>query len=186
LALDTDQILVAGTGRVMVAPVGTTAPTDITTAWAAGWVDLGYTTDDGVVLSPSREVTEIFAWQAVIPVRRIKTSDQLNIGLTLLQLTQQAVQLAFGGGSFAAGTGITTYTPGSAGDIYERALGIEGTDGDRTIRVVIPRVDVSEVGDIPITRTGAAQVPLTFAMLTPSSGARFTIVAEDTAIEAAA
>ena len=186
MALDADQILVPGTGRVLIAATGTTAPTDTTTAWAAGWKNLGYTTDDGVMLRPNLEVTDITAWQSFEPVRRVVTSRGLTVAFTLLQMTQEALQLAFNGGSFAAGTGITTYTPGSAGSIYERALGVEAVDGDKIVRLVVPQVDISDVGDIPFTKTGAANIPLTLAMLNTAGGAPFTIIADADAIEAAA
>lgn len=185
MALDADQILVPGSGRVMVAPVGTTAPTDVSTAWAAGWKDLGYTTDDGVVLRPNLAVTDINAWQSFEPVRRVVTSRGLTVAFTLLQMTREALQIAFNGGTFT-GTDPITYTPGEAGNIFERALGVEATDGTKTVRLVVPRVDISDVGDIPFTKTGAANIPLTLAMLGTSGGAPFTIIADADAIEAAA
>lgn len=186
MALDADQILVAGSGRVLAAPVGTTAPTDTATAWAAGWKNLGYTTDAGVVLRPNLSVTDINAWQSFEPVRRVVTARGLTAVFTLLQLTQEALLIAFNGGTFAAGTGIVTYTPGTAGDIYERALGVEAVDGTKIVRLVIPRVDISDVGDIPFTKGSASQVPLTLAMLGTAGSAPFTIIADDDAIEAAA
>lgn len=186
MALDADQILVAGGGRVLIAPLGTTAPTDTTTAWAAGWKNLGYTTDDGVVLRPNLTVTDINAWQTFEPVRRIVTNRGLTVAFTLLQLTREALLIAFNGGTFTPGTGIVTYEPGEPGSVYERALGVEATDGTKIVRLVIPRVDISDVGDIPFTKGSATQVPLTLAMLGVSGSAPFTIIADDDAIEAVA
>lgn len=185
MAVDSDQILVAGGGRVFIAPVGSTAPTDTTTAWDAAFKDLGYTTEDGVVLRPNLAVTDITAWQSFEPVRRIVTGRGLTVAFTLLQMTREALQLAFNGGAFT-GTTTVTYEPGEAGDIYERMLGVEAVDGDKVVRLVIPRVDISDVGDIPFTKTGAVNIPLTLAMLGVSGSAPFTIIADGDAIEAAA
>lgn len=185
MALDADQVMVAGTGKVLIAAVGTTAPTDVDTAWAAGWKDLGYTTEAGVILRPSRTVTEVPAWQSLEPIRRVPTARNLTVVFTLLQVTREALQLAFSGGAFT-GTDPVTYDPGDAGDTYERALGIEAVDGTKIIRLIVPRVETSDVGDIPFTGTGPANIPLTMAMLGASGASPFTIIADATAIEAAA
>lgn len=185
MAIDSDQILVAGGGKVLLAPVGSTAPTDTTTAWDGAFKDLGYTTEDGVVLSPNLSVTDIEAWQSFEPVRRIVTGRGMTISFTLLQMTREALLMAFNGGSFT-GTTTVTYTPGSAGSIYERMLGVEAVDGDKIVRLVIPRVEISDVGDIAFTKTGATEIPLTLAMLGSSGGSAFTIIADGDAIEAAA
>lgn len=185
MALDSDQILVAGGGKVLVAPVGSTAPTDTTTAWDAAFKDLGYTSDDGVVLRPNLSVQDINAWQSFEPVRRVVTGRGMTIAFTLLQMTREALLIAFNGGSFT-GTTTVTYAPGTAGNIYERMLGVEAVDGDKIVRLIVPRVEISDVGDIPFTKTGPANIPLTLAMLGTSGGAAFSIVADGDAIEAAA
>lgn len=185
MALDQDQILVAGGGTVLIAPVGSTAPTDTSTAWDVAFKNLGYTSDDGVVLQPNLSVQDITAWQSFEPVRRVVTGRGLTVAFTLLQMTQEALKLAFNGGTFT-GTTTLTYTPGEPGSVYERMLGVEAVDGTKTVRLVIPRVDISQVGDIPFTKTGAVNIPLTLAMLGSSGSAPFTIIADDDAIEVAA
>src|SRR5689334_17302428 len=41
------------------APTGTTAPTDTTTAWPAGWLELGWIDDSGLTETPQGSVSEL-------------------------------------------------------------------------------------------------------------------------------
>ena len=49
-------------GAIYYAPLGTTLPTDATTALAAGYTSLGYISDAGVTLSQSPSTENIKAW----------------------------------------------------------------------------------------------------------------------------
>lgn len=85
MAFDSDQIVVGGTGHIYTAAVATTAPTTEVSSLNAAWLDLGYTTDDGVVVTPEWETEEIMAWQTPYPVRRLRISQSAGIQFTLLQ-----------------------------------------------------------------------------------------------------
>ena len=50
------------TGAVYRAPLGTTLPTDATTALSGAFVEMGYISDDGVVNSNAPSVTKVKAW----------------------------------------------------------------------------------------------------------------------------
>ena len=73
MALNADNVRVGTTGRIYVAPKGTTAPTDLVSAWAAGWVDLGYMSEDGCEMAIATSVDDIKAWQSLSPIRRVLT-----------------------------------------------------------------------------------------------------------------
>jgi len=60
---DAAAVRVAVTGAVYVAPTGSTAPTDATTALDAAWKSVGYISEDGVVESNDTENEEVKAWQ---------------------------------------------------------------------------------------------------------------------------
>lgn len=49
-------------GAIYVAPIGTTLPTDASTALPAAFVNLGYISEDGVTLTTAEETDTIKAW----------------------------------------------------------------------------------------------------------------------------
>lgn len=173
MALTADEVFIAGGGHVYVADVGATEPTDTTTPWDGDWVELGYTTDDGVTITPGQTITDVPAWQSRYPVRRIVTAETFEAAFSLLQWNQDTLSLTFRGGTWVG----DVYTPGAAGVVDERALGIEAIDGDKIARIVIPRGMVTDVGGINMTRTGGNPIPITFSALA-SDDAPFTIIAD--------
>ena len=174
MALTAEEVFIAGTGHVYVAPVGTTAPTDTVAAWAAGWVELGFTDDSGVAITPGRTITDIPAWQSRYPVRRLVTAETFDAAFSLLQWNEDTISLAFGGGTWDG----DVYTPPAAGSIDERALGIEAVDGDKTTRIIIPRGMITTVGAINMVKTGGNPIPLTFSALGTEGEDPFSIIAD--------
>lgn len=174
MTLAADEVFIAGSGHVYVADIGTTAPTNTTGDWAAGWAELGYTTDDGVTITPGKTITDIPAWQSRYPVRRIVTAETFDAAFSLLQWNADTLGLALQGGSWSG----STFTPAAAGSVDERALGIEAIDGDKITRIIIPRGMVTATGGIQMIKTGANQIPITFSALGTQDEDPFTIIAD--------
>lgn len=173
MALTADEVFVAGGGHVYIAAIGATEPTDTTTPWDADWTELGYTTDDGVTITPGQTITDIPAWQSRYPVRRIVTGETFEVEFSLLQWNQDTLSLAFRGGEWIG----DVYTPGEAGVVDERALGIEAIDGDKITRIIVPRGMVTDVGGINLNRTGGNPIPITYSVLASDSNP-YTIIAD--------
>lgn len=173
MALTAEEVFIAGTGHVYIADVGTAAPADTIAAWGAGWTELGYTEDNGVAITPGKNITDIPAWQSRFPIRRIVTAETLTAAFSLLQWNATTVALAFGGGSWAG----DVFTPPAAGSVDERALGVEAVDGDKITRLIIPRGMVSAVGAINLVKTGGNPIPITFALLGVEGEEPYTIIA---------
>ncbi|MGI5457053.1 phage tail protein [Streptomyces sp. CA-249302] len=164
-----NEIRVAGTGRILVAPVGTAAPTDTTTAWAAAWKDLGYTSTDGIKLSKKDKLDPVETWQSVSPARFIYSDRDLTVKFQLLQLNEDTLPFFMGGDTLAetaTGSGIYKYELGSAPKFNEKALGIEFTDGSSiTYRFVLPRGQVTDSEELSLTRTTSIKLGVTFTAL---------------------
>jgi hypothetical protein len=101
---DAGNIVVGAGGRVWVAPEGTTAPTDSTTALAGAFVDLGFVTEEGVKFSDTIEKKLVRAWNARRPVRRIAGNATTLLDFGLLEWNAATFVFAMGGGDL---TGIT-------------------------------------------------------------------------------
>ena len=172
MALVASQVRVAGTGELSIAATTATAPTDVATALGTGWKGLGYTQEDGATISRSLDRTEVSAWQSVTPVRYIYNGATLTIAAAMLQSNDDIAKLWFGGGDFAAGAGagefkadLPTIPVG-----VERTVVLEWSDDTVKSRLYIPRAELTDTGDVQISRTAATSFQLTWSALAPSSG----------------
>ena len=71
-------------GAVYVAPIGTTLPTDATTALDNTFVCLGYVSEDGLENNNDMDVSAIKAWGGMIVYRSLNELDD-NFVLTLIE-----------------------------------------------------------------------------------------------------
>lgn len=185
MAINTAEIRVGASGSVHVAPLGSTAPTDSSTALDAAFVELGAITEDGIVLSPSQSIEKIMAWQSGKAVRVVKTSDELSAQFSLMQMNLDTLPLAFGGGTVSEpAVGEFKFVPPAAGTVDERMFVIGWVDGAYTYRLLIPRGMVSETGDIALTKSDSINLDLTVEVLGASPD-DFVIYTDDPAFEAA-
>ncbi len=187
MPLNSAETVVAGTGEVRVAPVGTAAPVDPTVAWGAAWLELGYTNEDGVTVNREFDMEEKAAWQSFYPIRRIVTGRGFTVAFNLYQWNETSVPLAFGGGTITTIAGPPAhykYTPPSAEVLDERALGVQWQDGTKVYRLIIPRGMVTEAGETNLTRTDTSVLPITFGVVASGTADPFYILTSDPAFAA--
>lgn len=187
MAKDVDEIVVGANGTVRTAPVGTAAPADEVAAPVAAWIDLGYTSEDGVTFTDAKTLEPIPVWQLFNPARRIVTEREVTVAFTLRQWNVQTVPFALGGGAVTEPTpGHYKYTPADPEDIDEKALMIDWQDGTKHYRLIVVRGMVSESVETQIVRTAAADLPVTFMVNGVDSGAAWYLLTDDPAFEAPA
>lgn len=172
MTLVSGQVRVAGTGELFLAAVGTALPTSASATLNVAFKGYGYTTEDGVVLSKSVEREGIPAWQSTTPVRYLITGQELTIGCTFLQSDENILKLWLNSGDFATDGG----TPaGYKADVpvdptgQQFALVMEWKDGTITSRLAVPKVEITETGDVTLARQ-ATSFPVTFGAIAPDSG----------------
>jgi hypothetical protein len=162
------EIRVAGSGRVLVAPAGTAAPADFTKDWVAPWLDLGYTTSDGVKFTKKDKLDPIDTWQTTASVRFLYSDRDFSLKFTLLQINADTLPFFFGGGTVQPMTGGLTYQIAAAPRVDERSIGVEFHDGPAvTHRFVVPRGVVTETDEAVFSRTSAVKLGVTFTALAP-------------------
>jgi hypothetical protein len=181
-----DNIVVGSGGSIYVAPLGTSMPTDLASPLNAAFVDVGYISEDGITLTAATEVTDVNAFQSLLPVRKIVTGRSFDLSFVLREWTEANVVLAFGGGDVTEPTaGVYRYDPPAAGDgLYERALVVEWQDGTKNYRLCVERGVVTEAVETNVSRTGAADLPITFSVL-DSSGTTYYLLTDDPAMDPA-
>jgi hypothetical protein len=166
MPLNASEIRVAGTGRVLVAPAHTAPPANFTTDWSNSWLDLGYTTADGVKFTKKDKLDPVDTWQTVAAIRYVYSDRDLSVKFALLQVNMDTLAFFFGTPQ-ASPTGLT-FEIAASPVVDERALGIEFRDGpDVTHRFVIHRGVVTDTDETSLTRTSAIKLGVTFTALTP-------------------
>lgn len=163
MATNADNVLVALTGAALYAPLGTTLPTDTTTAWNAAFVDLGYLSEDGVTETPEDETTEIAAWQNGDVARSLITRSAIRFGFTMIETTAGGLALYHGGsvtGTDPSGIGEASIElAGTPNDRF--AFGLDVIDGDNDVRITIPNASIVERGEITYVNNDAIGYPVT-------------------------
>lgn len=181
---DATQIVVAGNGTVRAAPVGTTAPTTPTATPVAGWLDVGYVSEDGVTFTDTKDIEDVLAWQSFYPVRKLITGKSATLAFVLREWNERTVPLALGGGTISQPTpGVWKFVPASPSAALDfRALMIDWNDGSKNYRLIVPRGLVTEAVESNLTRTSAADLPVTFAAVPLlSTDDPYTLLTDDTA-----
>lgn len=145
MALDSSNVRVAVTGIVAVAPTGTAAPTNGSSALNAAFADLGYVHEDGVTETRDRTTNSIPAWQNGDNVREVVTAASLTFAFRMIETKKATVELYYGNAVTDA-TGSIVIVPARTGG--RKSYVIDVIDGDEFIRTYIPAGEITEVGDI--------------------------------------
>jgi len=166
MALDTTEIFVAGNGHIYVADEGTTLPTDLSDLSSdPNYVELGYTTEDGVTFTVTRETQSLNAWQSNEPVRTLETSRTSTVAFTVMQPNPDNIAIALGGGDIDKGATEGTYTFPDPGESVRHVLVVDAFDGDTQYRFVYDRVEQQGDVTMQLQRGDSANLPMEFGVL---------------------
>lgn len=159
-------------GAISVAPVGTTLPTDATTALAAAFTKLGYISEDGLVNSNSMTSDAIKAWGGD-EVLVIDQGREDSFKYTLLEALDVNVLKQFYGAANVTGTletGIAIAAKSNV-ELPEQVVVIDMVmKGGALKRIVIPNGKVAEVGDITYSDDNAVGYETTLKAIADASG----------------
>lgn len=178
MARDSSQFFVGGVTDVYVAPVGTAMPADESTSLNAAFKNLGFTTDDGVGFNVSYETASRMSSQALDPTLRIRTGRDTTVTCGLQQWNQDTIPLALGGGTVSVATTHATYNAPDASVIDYRALILHSVNGDKVGRILIPKVMVTETGEISFSKDQESVLDITFGTIASSAAAPWTILGD--------
>lgn len=159
------------TGAIYAAPLGTTLPTDTTTALNEAFKPLGYCSEDGLVNSTDLQSENIKAWGGDT-VLSVQTSRDDTFKFTLLEILNLDVcKFVYGNDNVtgALDTGVTITVNNK--EVDERALVIDLILRNNTAkRIVIPDGKLSDLGDINYVDNDAVGYETTMACMPDASG----------------
>ncbi|WP_405909546.1 hypothetical protein OG742_37090 [Streptomyces sp. NBC_00828] len=179
---DADNVRVALTGSILMAPKGSTAPVDLDSAWDAAWQDLGFMSDDGVAMEYSTDVEDINAWQSLSPVRRVLTSVDMTLGFTAIELKARTVTAYFPGSTITNVSGaIQRLDIPAAPGPQEFAFGLEWIDGDIKNRLVVARGEITARESLALGRSSAVGLGMTVSAYASSAPEIATWLSNDPA-----
>ena len=150
---------------IFIAPEGSAAPTDATTALDAAYTTLGYLSEDGVTFAVSTDSESITPWQSRSPVRTIITGRELTVDFTMLEFNAQNAALYFSQPVPVETDGSFDLDVRSDSSSVTHTVVVDVKDGDVTMRYYFPRATLSEAGDMEITQSGAIGLPVTLSAL---------------------
>lgn len=153
-------------GVIYKAPIGTTLPTDASTALASAFKMLGKLSEDGFTNEYSRESEDIRDMSGTV-VLTVQTETTDNFNFTLIDaLDPEALKATYGdtkvSGTLA--TGIEVTVDGSEPEEAVWVLETVMRDGVLQ-RIVIPDGKVTEMGEVNYRRNEAVGYELTLAAL---------------------
>lgn len=158
-------------GAVFRAPLGTTLPTDATTALDNAFVELGFVSEDGLTNTNSAEVDTIKAWGNK-EVLTVQTGKPDTFTFTLLETLDVNVLKAVYGENNVSGTLATGITVNANGDEAEAAVWVfeaELREGAYK-RIVVPNGKLGELGDIVYKDDEAIGYEITLNALVDEAG----------------
>lgn len=177
MAGDTENPRIWVNADVYVGDVGSTAPTDTTTALDAAFEALGLLSEDGMTESRSEDVTDHHAHGGIL-VRTTRSKHKRTMTVTALENNPVVFDLVNPGSSASTTTGTTTRTIKTPSP-NPKAFVIELVDGDVINRRVIPRGEVIEVGDVTFSDADLTAYELTINIYPASDGTLFLDITDD-------
>jgi hypothetical protein len=162
----------AGNSLAYFGPTSATAPTNATDDPATGFLDAGWCSNDGLTISVSESSTDIPAFGTFAPVRTIVTESTQTFGVTFLE--SNAVSLAVYhrkalGALTASAAGAIDFATGQASTQNYSAV-FDMVDGENFLRAYVPKVQVTDRGDIQIRGGEAVSYPVTLTAYPDGDG----------------
>lgn len=136
------------TGAIFRAALGSTLPTDASSALDEAFKELGFASEDGVSNNNTSDSEDVYAWGGT-PVTNILSSKSDEWTLTLLEaLNPDVLRTVYGDGNVTVSGSMITVKAG-AGQIEDASYVIDMMlKGGALKRVVIPNGSLGEVGEI--------------------------------------
>lgn len=162
------------TGAILSALTGTTLPTDAAGTVDPAFNDSGYIGEDGLKIGTNSSSTDIKDWSGNV-VRSIMSEYGNQLTWNHLELNEQSLKNFLGDQNVTvtpatASTGKKIAAKFNADEMPVKSWVFKIKDGARKLLVVVPMGQLSERGEISLTKTEAIQLPITLKTYPDASG----------------
>ena len=169
-----------GTGGILAGPLGTTVPTDATTAPDSALAPRGYVGEDGLSMTTNRTTEKIRAWGGDT-VRVVQSEHDVTFSWTYLETTAVTAADVYGEDNVTSDTGLTSIKLNSD-PLPHKTWVFEMKDGDKRVRVVVPDGQITEIGDTQFVHTAATAHQVTLEAYPDESGSKaYIYILDETA-----
>lgn len=158
MALDSSNVRVGVTGGIYVAPVGSTLPTDATSALDAAFTELGFADESGVQEQQNEQINNIRAWQLGEVVRKIQQEHDITWQFTMIETKLKVLETYYGN---VTGTEDSWEVRLRGGFPDRLAWVIDVVDGDNDLRIVVPEGQVTTRGTVTYANAAAVGYAMT-------------------------
>jgi hypothetical protein len=165
-------------GDVYYGPIGTTAPTDTSTALNAAYKAVGLLSEDGLTESREEDSNDYYAWGGVL-IRTVRSRHRRTFSFVALESNKDLWTLINPGSAVPiTATGTTTRIV-KVPIANPQAFVFHMVDGTVTRRIAIPRGEVTEIGDIQMGQTDLEMRELTVTVYSDSTGVLYREITND-------
>lgn len=157
-------------GGVWIAPAGTTLPTDGSTALAAAYVNMGYISEDGYVISTETDTQEIKAWGGDT-VLTGQSSFSESHTVNFIETNVNTLKAIYGASNVTTASNVITVKSTSK-ELPECVLVVELLlTGGRVRRVVVPHAKIADRSmEITFSDDEAITYPAKFSAAPDTNG----------------
>ena len=159
-------------GGIYRAPIGTTLPTDATTALGNDFVSLGYIATGGVTHGFNLETGEYRAWGGDLVLSMLNSKTHTFAFGLIEVLNQTTYETIYGEDNISSLTGGGFKVSAKGDDMTEYVYVIElAMRGGAAKRIIIPDGKITAIGDVVYQDNDAVNYPVTITAQVDSTGA---------------
>lgn len=161
--------IVLGVGRLYVAPIGTTEPTNCSSALPSAWRAVGYT-QEGSALTSDKTMEAVEVAEEIDPLRYVATRRMNTLVLSLAEVTRQNLALVMAQGANVTNDASSFDAPDPGTEVAVMGVwDLLDTPGPTNIRWIFRQMKPGGALTIP-RRKGVekAVLPVTFNLEKPS------------------
>ncbi len=191
MATNANRITIAGRARLYLARPGTAAPALADDPMPAGWVEVGYTTEDGTSFTTDPTNAAVRSHQSDVSTRRFRTAEEQALNAYLQEWSADNFMAVFGGGAITAlvvpagAPAQYRYDPPTAGGLRTVTSCLEVVDGTKRYRWIAPKGQQEEGVDLGLPKGSEATLPLRLALLGSDLASPWYLLTNDPAFAAA-